>query len=86
MSCDRTPGRITQARRGLLQEHISARVDHNINMRGIAYARDYSSLRKKTLNEGASPLLIQYLLLLKTMIPNSQLIFLPSAKRGLGKN
>ena len=31
-------------------------------------------------------ILIQYLLLLQTMIPNSQLIFLPSAKRGLRKN
>ena len=46
---------------------------------------------RKNLDEGATPLLIihlliQYLLLLQTMIPNSQLIFLPSAKRGLRKN
>ena len=47
-------------------------------------------LVRKNLDEGATPLLIiplliQYLLLLQTMIPNSQLIFLPSAKRGLEK-
>ena len=48
-------------------------------------------MERKNLDEGASPLLIihiliQHLLLLQTMIPNSQLIFLPSAKRGLRKN
>ena len=63
------------------------------------YARAWVSewatnlMYEKNLNEGATPLLItcllvliQYLFLIQTMSPNSQLIFLPSAKRGLRKN
>ena len=69
--------------------HISARAGHPRG--GLAGARATISNGAKNLDEGASPLLIihlliQYLLLLQTMIPNSQLIFLPSAKRGLRKN
>ena len=78
--------------------HISARAPAYTRARAFvrarwrSFARLFQMVRKK-LDEGAteSPLLIihlliQYLLLLQTMIPNSQLIFLPSAKRGLRKN
>ena len=62
-----------------------------VRVRAGGRSRDNLQMVRKNLDEGATPLLIihlliQYLLLLQTMIPNSQLIFLPSAKRGLRKN